>query len=326
MTTAPRSATAAGPAAVTAISASAAAAPLRCARAAMFAAVCTALGAFGHAYMSGRDVPAGGLLAAFGLTAGAAWLAAGRRRGTASIAGALLAVQGVLHLVFADSQGAGVGVSAGTGAGAGAAGGHGGGGQGAHGGHAVAAANPSASAAHAGHHPHAAPEAASAAGPAETAGVAGPGGGVDLGGAAAPGGSADAAGLADLGGTADFGDLGGFADLAGLADLGMAGHGGFGMVGVHLLAALFCAFWLARGESAVFRLARALRALGVRVVGRVRIRVVAVRPAPPRVRRSRRYEPPRALRGAVHAHAVVRRGPPARATARATAPGRPACA
>lgn len=79
-------------------------APLRATRAAMFAAVCTALGAVGHSYMSGTDIPPIGLLGAFGVTGGLAWLGAGRRRGPAGISAALLAVQGVLHLLFSGSQ------------------------------------------------------------------------------------------------------------------------------------------------------------------------------------------------------------------------------
>nr|WSX52186.1 hypothetical protein OG409_26605 [Streptomyces sp. NBC_00974] len=78
-------------------------APLRAARAALFAAVAVALGALGHSYMSGTDLPAVGLMSAFGLTGGLAWLGAGRRRRPLPIAVALLGVQAVLHLVFSAS-------------------------------------------------------------------------------------------------------------------------------------------------------------------------------------------------------------------------------
>lgn len=98
---------------------------MRAMRAAMFAAVAVALGAAGHSYMSGTDLPALGLLSAFGLTGGLAWLSAGRRRGPLSIAAALLAVQAVLHLVFSTSGGghrpAGAGAGAGMGMDMGAA-------------------------------------------------------------------------------------------------------------------------------------------------------------------------------------------------------------
>lgn len=78
-------------------------APLRAVRAALFAAVAVALGALGHSYMSSTDIPSLGLLSAFGLTGGLAWLGAGRRRGPFPIAAALLGVQAVLHLVFSAS-------------------------------------------------------------------------------------------------------------------------------------------------------------------------------------------------------------------------------
>ncbi|MFD8143809.1 hypothetical protein [Streptomyces sp. NPDC059708] len=110
----------------------------------------------------------------------------------------------------------------------------------------------------------------------------------------------------------------------GLADLlGMAGHGGFGMVAAHLLAGLFCAAWLAWGEAAVFRLAGALGATAllaarplVRVLTLLRTRIAPV-PRPPAHRP--RYQRPRRLRGAVHAHTAVRRGPPRRRNTRTTA-------
>lgn len=94
-------------------------APMRALRAALFAAVAVALGATGHSYMSGTDLPALGLLSAFGLTGGLAWLSAGRRRGPLAIAAALLAVQAVLHLVFSASAGGRHEAGGGAGEGAG---------------------------------------------------------------------------------------------------------------------------------------------------------------------------------------------------------------
>ncbi|MFG2338648.1 hypothetical protein [Streptomyces yangpuensis] len=238
-------------------------APLRATRAAMFAAMCVALGATGHSYMSGTDVPVFGLLGAFGVTFGLAWLVAGRRRGPLGITAAVLSVQGVLHLVFSGSQ---------------------------------AAQSVSGPAATRGHHHM----------PAANPGSAG---------------AADAAGMADMAGVAD---------MAGLADMaGVAGHGGAGMITAHVLAGLLCAVWLARGEAAVFRLARVLGAAALhaarplaRALDLVRARVAAP-PAPPVFRAP--FPRPRRLRGAVHAHAVVRRGPPWSGSAlRSTAPGRPA--
>ncbi|WP_329194742.1 MULTISPECIES: hypothetical protein [unclassified Streptomyces] len=82
-------------------------APVRALRAAMFAAVCVALAALGHSYMSGRDVPATGLLGSFGAIGVLARLAAGRRRGPFAITAALLGAQGALHLAFTASQAGG---------------------------------------------------------------------------------------------------------------------------------------------------------------------------------------------------------------------------
>ncbi|WP_406182365.1 hypothetical protein [Streptomyces sp. NBC_01006] len=250
-------------------------APLRATRAAMFAAVCTALGAVGHSYMSGVDIPLIGLLGAFGVTGGLAWLGAGRRRGPVGISAALLAVQGVLHLVFSGSR---------TG----------------HGGHAAKSA----------------PLATPMPGHHHMAGTAMP----DATGAAGTG-AMD--GMHAMDGMAGMADMHG---MAGTAD--MAGHGGLGMIAAHVLAGLFCAAWLAWGEAAVFRLAPVLGAaalLAARPLARafaLLLARVAPVPAPPAPRPS--YEPPRGLRGAVPAHALVRRGPPGWRDTRATAPGRPA--
>lgn len=228
-------------------------APMRATRAAMFAAVCTALGAVGHSYMSGADVPLPGLLGAFAVTGALAWAAAGRRRGPAGIAAAVLTVQGLLHLLFSGSR----------------------------------AAKPAPGAMH--HHTH---------------GMQGMHGG----------------------GTAPEAS-GGIADIADIA--GMAGHGGVGMIAAHALAGLFCAAWLAWGEAAVFRLARTLGAAALhaarplsRALALAGAGAAAAPPVPPAPRPP--YERPRSLRGAVHAYAVVRRGPPADRAFRTTAPGRPA--
>ncbi|WP_167153453.1 hypothetical protein [Streptomyces sp. MBT27] len=78
--------------------------PLRTLRAAMFAALCVALAAVGHAAMSGHDLPLPVLLAAFAVTGAVAWCAAGRRRGLAAIAGGQVAAQGALHLLFARTR------------------------------------------------------------------------------------------------------------------------------------------------------------------------------------------------------------------------------
>ncbi|MFC9397082.1 hypothetical protein ACFTWS_28540 [Streptomyces sp. NPDC057027] len=53
--------------------------------------------------MSAHQLPATTLLAAFAATAATAWAGAGRRRGTPTIAGALLVLQGALHLLFSTA-------------------------------------------------------------------------------------------------------------------------------------------------------------------------------------------------------------------------------
>uniref|UniRef100_A0AAU2JMB1 Integral membrane protein n=1 Tax=Streptomyces sp. NBC_00049 TaxID=2903617 RepID=A0AAU2JMB1_9ACTN len=261
-------------------------APMRATRAAIFAAMCVALGAVGHSYMSGTDIPVAGLLGAFGVTGALAWLAAGRRRGPVGITAAVLAVQGVLHLVFSGSQAAE-------------------------------------------HAPGPAPASAPAPLPAA---VPAPvhhhmpdmdmGGGTPL--------ATDPVAQGGMAGTTDhLPDLAQLTDLSGMADMaGIAGHGGAGMIAAHVLAGLLCAGWLAWGEAAVFRLARTLGAAALhaarplaRALALVRARVAAP-VAPPAFLPP--YERPRRLRGAVHAHAVVRRGPPRGLFPRTTAPGRPA--
>ncbi|MFD9482341.1 MULTISPECIES: hypothetical protein [Streptomyces] len=135
------------------------------------------------------------------------------------------------------------------------------------------------------------------------------------------------AGVADMTGATGMAATTGVADVADMA--GTAGHGGAAMIAAHVLAGLLCAAWLARGEAAVFRLARVLATAALhtarplaRALALVRARVAAL-PAPPVFPAP--YERPRRLRGAVHAHAVVRRGPPGHAPLpRSTAPGRPA--
>ncbi|MFI9121005.1 hypothetical protein ACIGW0_16625 [Streptomyces bikiniensis] len=50
--------------------------------------------------MSAHRLPATALLGAFVVTAAVAWAAAGRRRGAPAVAGALLGLQGALHVLF----------------------------------------------------------------------------------------------------------------------------------------------------------------------------------------------------------------------------------
>ncbi|MEU9125789.1 hypothetical protein AB0C96_39265 [Streptomyces sp. NPDC048506] len=73
-------------------------------RTGLFAAVCVALSAAGHAMMSGSDVAPSALAAAFLATGVGAWVAAGRERGPVAIVGGLLGVQVMLHQLFAWAQ------------------------------------------------------------------------------------------------------------------------------------------------------------------------------------------------------------------------------
>ncbi|MGW0468161.1 hypothetical protein ACWDX6_23280 [Streptomyces sp. NPDC003027] len=101
-------------------------------------------------------------------------------------------------------------------------------------------------------------------------------------------------------------------DLAG-------GHTSVGMLAAHLLAAVVCGLWLARGEAALFALGRAVGALAFTPL-RLLLAVAhlpAPRPAPPVRTRPR----PRGLCGVVLAHALSRRGPPRLSAPRATALG-----
>jgi hypothetical protein len=78
--------------------------PIRALRAALFAAVCTALAAMGHSSLSGHDLPGLVLVVAFLVSAAVAWLAGTRRRGALSIGTGLLTAQGALHLLFSGSD------------------------------------------------------------------------------------------------------------------------------------------------------------------------------------------------------------------------------
>ncbi len=212
--------------------------PLRALRAALFAAVCIIAAAVGHSSMSGHEVPVSGLFAAFAVTGGLAWTVGHRRRGVLAVGGGLLAVQGVLHLIFGTAQGPGPG----------------------HQGMPVA------------HQP-----------------VMDPG------------------------------------TMATAASASTHAHGSssLAMTAAHLAAALVCGLWLARGEAAFFRLARAVGALAFTPLRLLLAFVRApgllpdpVRPGGPRTTRRHGH-------GVILAHTLSRRGPPRVPTTRATAPAFP---
>ncbi|MBT2366434.1 hypothetical protein J7E88_14240 [Streptomyces sp. ISL-10] len=93
-----------------------------------------------------------------------------------------------------------------------------------------------------------------------------------------------------------------------------------GMLAVHLLATAGCALWLAHGEAAFFRYARAALAFAFTPL-RLLLAVVPL-PAPrPAARPAAEASGVRRPGVLVLAHTVIRRGPPACAVPRATAPG-----
>ncbi|MFE5299908.1 hypothetical protein [Streptomyces sp. NPDC056632] len=258
--------------------------PLRALRAALFAAVCVVLAAVGHSSMSAHAIPPGSLLAAFGVVAALAWSAAGRRRGTAALATGLTAVQGILHLLFGLGENPG---PAGTTPGA--------------------------------------------AGTAGMQGMPGMTGATHTGTAEL---AADGAGA--LAGTAGELPAAVLADpflthaahAAHLTHTGPLAQGhamgagsGAGMLAAHLLAALVCGLWLARGEAALFALARTV---GASTFSPLRLALAVARvlvPVAPSLRPVRVSPYTRRLHGVVLAHTVSRRGPPDRPAPRATALG-----
>ncbi|WSQ13670.1 hypothetical protein OG604_41345 [Streptomyces sp. NBC_01231] len=86
----------------------------------------------------------------------------------------------------------------------------------------------------------------------------------------------------------------------------LVGSSSFGMLAVHLLAALLCGLWLAYGEKAAFRI---LRAVAGWLAAPLRLLLaLPVTPDRPRVRARRRHSDraPRLLL----VHAITSRGPP----------------
>ncbi|QDY80832.1 hypothetical protein FQU76_07670 [Streptomyces qinzhouensis] len=96
--------------------------------------------------------------------------------------------------------------------------------------------------------------------------------------------------------------------------------GAIGMLVVHIVGAVICALWLARGEEAFFRLARAVAALAF-----TPLRLLLASPdaphAPRRPAVPRTTAPARSGAAALLGHTLVRRGPPPPSGIRATAPG-----
>ncbi|MYQ79896.1 MULTISPECIES: hypothetical protein [unclassified Streptomyces] len=92
----------------------------------------------------------------------------------------------------------------------------------------------------------------------------------------------------------------------------MAGMSSTGMLAAHILAALVCGIWLARGERAAFQV---LRAFAGRLLTPLQLLHTAPLPAPRRRLRPRRGLSDRPTRGLRCARARDRRGPPGVAAA-----------
>ncbi|MGH6657568.1 MAG: hypothetical protein ACRDVE_20475 [Actinocrinis sp.] len=88
----------------------------------------------------------------------------------------------------------------------------------------------------------------------------------------------------------------------------MPGHGLAGMIAVHAAAGLLCAWWLRRGEAAVFRLLRALAQLAAMLL--VIVRPGAQLVPDPRIPVPDGCDENPAAGRRLLLHAVVRRGPP----------------
>lgn len=101
-------------------------------------------------------------------------------------------------------------------------------------------------------------------------------------------------------------------DSMGMSSMSMmapCGHASTLMFAAHSLAALICGLWLWHGESAAFRLGRALAA-AVFVPLRLALRITGSAPRPQLPERPVTPGPARRLRAALLQHVVSRRGPP----------------
>lgn len=78
---------------------------VRLCRAAVFALLCVALSAAGHAWAAGAAVPFSTAVSALVAVAAVAWVVADRERGPVGIGGGLLTGQVVLHLWFGAGHG-----------------------------------------------------------------------------------------------------------------------------------------------------------------------------------------------------------------------------
>ena len=270
--------------------------PLRLLRAALFAAVCLALSALGHWWMSGQGIPVHALEIAYVAVFAVALALTGRERSFSAIAGAVLLSELALHVYFSSAQSA-------TGT--------------------TAAASASAAAAWV---------AVLICVPGQQGGQLPPGmtvesllraAGLDPSLAAHAPAAASSIGSMAMGSHAMAGmSMAGMSmprmsvpGSGGGGGTGMAmGHGLWGMLAAHVVAGLISAWWLRRGEAAVFATVRVLAMTAFGVVLRLALVLLALasgsRPTAAPVRRARdAWLLPQPGRCAL-LDVVVRRGPP----------------
>ncbi len=251
---------------------------LRAARSALFAVVCVTLAALGHALMSEAPLP--GWVLGLGLAGAAvpAWLLAGRERGQATVVALTVAAQASLHAVFTFAQTARPPAAADGG------------------GRTPAARWAEALLCGPSHDTAAAARAhdvAARAWPADSMPLPRPDGG--------------ASAMAALGHTGHGARTAGTEVVQSGHDMAaMTGTASWGMLAAHVVAALLCGLWLARGEHAAFQVLRSL-------ADRFRLPLAlfeALRPlpsAPPGSATDRSATPPRSR---LLVHTRVTRGPP----------------
>ncbi|MFG2651938.1 hypothetical protein [Streptomyces sp. NPDC048436] len=243
----------------------------RAVRAAVFAAVCVLLAALGHVLMSGTQVPGWALGAGAVGVGGAAWALAGRERGLPLVVAVAVAAQAALHSGFSLAQAA------------------------------FSSAGGASLLQRWVRHMLCATQAES--------GSTGSGQGSAMS-ASAPASQA----MPDMTSMPSSpGPMGAMEHMEHVAHAGgggghdMGGMSPTGMLAAHLLAALLCGLWLAHGERAAFRVARAFAGWLV-----APLRVPLALPAPahrPRVRPSRHRSAGRP-RQFLLVHAITSRGPP----------------
>ncbi|MFJ1711840.1 MULTISPECIES: hypothetical protein [unclassified Streptomyces] len=244
----------------------------RAVRAAMFAVVSVTLAATGHVLMSEAPIPFWVLATGFFALAVPGWWFAARERGPWLVTVLAVATQGGLHNAFAAAQPAPGATGATGGAAAGAVTGAG-----------TASAGSMSGMEHlAGMH-HS-PVNGAMAGMEHMAGMS------------------HASSASHLGHTGHMG-------MSSMTHAGhdMAGMSSTGMLVAHLLAAVVCGVWLARGERAAFQV---LRAVAGRLLAPLHPLLRAPLPVPRRRLRARRGLSDRPTPGLRCARARDRRGPP----------------